>query len=122
MSAYVRLPYPPSANNLFINIKHGRAPSPRYKAWLAAAATALHGAPQIAGAYHIAIHADRPDRRARDLDNLLKPINDALKKAGVIEDDSLAVTLFAKWTGPDPVKDAKVMVSVSPVEKPAVAA
>ena len=60
------------------------------------------------------IVADRPDRRARDLDNLIKPILDALKPTtqakGVIEDDHLSQSISIRWTGDEPVKAACVRV------------
>lgn len=42
----------------------------------------------LTGKLAIEIHALPPDRRARDLDNLLKGLLDSLHHAGVIEDDS----------------------------------
>jgi len=37
-----------------------------------------------------------PDRRRRDLDNLQKPLLDALEKAGIYEDDSLIDLLVTR--------------------------
>ena len=42
-----------------------------------------------------------PDRRRRDLDNLLKPALDALQHAGVYEDDSQVDWLVARRRAPD---------------------
>lgn len=42
---------------------------------------------RLGGSLEIDILAFPPDRRARDLDNLLKPTLDAIKHAGIIEDD-----------------------------------
>ncbi len=39
------------------------------------------------------IYADPPDRRGRDLDNLLKPVLDALMHAGLYDDDSQIIDL-----------------------------
>lgn len=111
------LPYPPTANNLFLNVGKRRVRTKRYDAWLADAAECLRlQRPQpIAGTYKLSVIAERPDRRARDLDNLLKPISDALKKHGVIEDDSKALALAARWSSDPPRKDARVTVFVVPV-------
>lgn len=52
---------------------------------------------KITGKYIIAFEASRPDKRKRDLDNLIKPLSDLLVQAGVTEDDSLCEELSAKW-------------------------
>jgi len=41
----------------------------------------------------VTIEAHPPDRRRRDLDNLLKPLLDALQHAGLFADDSQIVSL-----------------------------
>jgi crossover junction endodeoxyribonuclease RusA len=45
----------------------------------------------------VVIEAWRPDRRRRDLDNLLKATLDGLAHAGVYEDDSQIVDLRIYW-------------------------
>jgi len=45
----------------------------------------------------VEIIAYRPDKRKRDLDNLLKGSLDSLTKAGVWEDDSLIQDLRIYW-------------------------
>lgn len=44
----------------------------------------------------VTIEAYPPDRRRRDLDNLLKPILDALQYAGMFDDDSQIVSLHIR--------------------------
>ncbi len=104
MSAvHLVLPFPPSVNNLFINLKSGgRAPSARYKAWVTEAGwEAKRQRPgKVVGPYTLCIRAGRPDARKRDIDNLAKPVNDLLKTLGVIEDDSLCQRLEMSWAGP----------------------
>jgi crossover junction endodeoxyribonuclease RusA len=43
------------------------------------------------------VTAARPDKRKRDIDNLLKPISDLLKSIGAIEDDYLCEMISARW-------------------------
>lgn len=70
-----------------------------YCAWLREAGWRVkqQRAGKVPGVYKIAITAVRPDRRRRDLDNLIKPISDLLKAAGVIEDDHLCEMITARW-------------------------
>lgn len=93
------LPYPPSANRLWVRAKKGMRKSDEYCAWLNEAAWRIRaqrpGA--IDGLYKISVHAARPDKRRRDLDNILKPIGDALQAAGVIRNDSDCEMLSARW-------------------------
>lgn len=55
------------------------------------------GAKHYSKKVKVTIAAYRPDERKRDLDNLLKAVLDALKHAGVYEDDSLIVDLRIYW-------------------------
>ena len=114
------LPYPPATNNLFINVGKRRVRSKRYDAWIKAAWRELvrHVAdlnlrpPMITGAYTAILTAQRPDRRKRDIDGLIKPVLDLLVKAGVTPDDSLCERVTAQWAGRDPVKDAQIIVTL----------
>jgi crossover junction endodeoxyribonuclease RusA len=49
------------------------------------------------GPLRVVIEAWRPDKRRRDLDNLLKATLDGLAHAGVYEDDSQIVDLRIYW-------------------------
>lgn len=96
---------PPSANAMRAHfIKDGKVQSVKakgYAAWKKAAAWEIAGARpgRIDGPYRlsIAVQRDWRSKRARDIDNVIKPVSDALVAAGVISDDSLAESVSAKW-------------------------
>ena len=58
--------------------------SDRYAAWLTEASwEAKRQRPaHIAGPYVLSVEAARPDRRARDIDNILKAVSDLLEGVG----------------------------------------
>lgn len=94
------LPFPPSTNNLFVNVKgRGRVKSARYAQWCTEAGweAKRQRAGRVEGPYALHITACRPDARKRDLANLEKPISDALTAAGIIEDDHLCQKLTMTW-------------------------
>jgi crossover junction endodeoxyribonuclease RusA len=105
-SVIISLPYPPSANRLWRFVPGKRTPlrSEEYRAWLkeatwAAKAACLrtHDRKGVVGPYALNISACPPDRRKRDLGNLVKAIEDGLKAGGAIEDDSLCQEIMLRW-------------------------
>jgi crossover junction endodeoxyribonuclease RusA len=93
------LPFPVSTNNLFAG-KGRRFPSKRYKAWREEAAWALASQrplPSFSEPVEVTLSIGRPDRRTRDLDNLLKAPLDLLVEFGVLADDQLIHRLSASW-------------------------
>lgn len=56
-------------------------------AYRQAVAWACHGEGKVSGKCTVLIHANPPDRRKRDLDNVLKALLDAIAKGGAIDDD-----------------------------------
>jgi crossover junction endodeoxyribonuclease RusA len=108
------LTYPPSANRLWRNVDGKTLKSREYRAWIDEnlLRCKLQRSGSVSGTYHLTVEVDRPDRRARDLDNLLKPASDLLAAAGVIGNDSDCLSIFAKWGSPEPVKPALVRVTV----------
>lgn len=98
----LHLPFPPTTNNLFANLRGGRGgryPTKAYKAWRERAAVAIRRqAPEpIKGAVTLDIQLGRPDRRRRDLSNYIKALEDALVQHGLIEDDSMVQALLVEW-------------------------
>lgn len=96
---------PPSANGMRSHfIQEGKVRSVKsaaYAAWKKAAAWEIASARagKITGPYRLYIAAQRDwrSKRARDIDNVIKPVSDALVAAGVVTDDSLAEEVSAKW-------------------------
>jgi Holliday junction resolvase RusA-like endonuclease len=96
---------PPSTNGLRKSfIKGGKVhsvKSDQYAGWLSAALweIAVQRPGKIEGPYTLSIAAQRNwrSKRARDIDNIIKPVSDSLVKAGVVVDDSLAESVSAKW-------------------------
>lgn len=96
---------PPSANGMRSHFVDGgkvrSVKSKAYAAWKRAAAWEIVAARPgcINGPYrlYIAVQRDWRTKRARDIDNLIKPVSDALVAAGVVSDDSLAEEVRAKW-------------------------
>ncbi|MCC7406952.1 MAG: RusA family crossover junction endodeoxyribonuclease [Phycisphaeraceae bacterium] len=95
------LPYPPSINHYWRHFRDRTVIS--QEGWtfrqdvqaLLAPGTPAPGRasggprkPPSGGRVALAMDAFPPDRRRRDLDNLQKPVLDALEHAGVYEDDS----------------------------------
>lgn len=112
--AILMLPFPPTANNLWLNVGKRRVRTPTYDAWIAESKLCCIGAKKVRGPYILTILATRPDRRRRDLSNLIKALEDLLVKAGIVEDDSLCESLRISWSGSEPVKGGAVMVTVEP--------
>lgn len=84
------LPWPPSLNKHWRNV-NGRtlisAAGRQYRVNVMAAVIAA-GAGHVVGRLAVEVEARPPDRRTRDLDNLLKGLLDAAGQAGLFADDS----------------------------------
>jgi crossover junction endodeoxyribonuclease RusA len=111
------LPYPPTVNTYWRNIGKGRTIlSAKARAYRAAADAAIahqgDGRPAMLGRIAVAIVVHPPDRRRRDLDNILKPLLDALANGHVIVDDSLIDRLQVERG--EVIEDGMVLVSVEP--------
>jgi crossover junction endodeoxyribonuclease RusA len=96
---------PPSANGMRKSfVKAGKvmsAKSVEYAFWLEPTlweiAAQRVGRIDVPYTLSIAVQRHWRSKRARDIDNIIKPVSDALVKAGVVKDDSLAESVSAKW-------------------------
>ena len=94
----ILLPYPPSANSLTRHRGRGVYRNPKYTRWLGAACKLrMWRNGLIEDPVAVEIRACPPDRRRRDLDNIVKPVLDALTRAGVWSDDHLVHRLSVLW-------------------------
>lgn len=98
----IRLPFPPSTNNLFINGSKGRFRSQKYADWIAEAGWELarQRPLKVAGPVDLVFHfQDGRDKRKRDVTNLIKAPEDLLVKHGIIEadDNTIVRSVTAFW-------------------------
>lgn len=100
----IALPFPPSVNALWRNVR-GRtllsAAGRQYRAAGVSAALLARSAAFGEGLVSVDIVAWLPDRRRRDADNMFKAPLDVLVAAGVINDDSQIMALSIRKAGVD---------------------
>ena len=85
------LPWPPSVNTYYRNVNGKTLISAKGREYRAAVADQVliqRGGKLLTGRLSVAIVAHVPDKRRRDLDNLLKSTLDSLTHAGCWIDDS----------------------------------
>lgn len=100
---WIEIPYPPSVNHYwgrrgikkgkaFMAMQYLTAKAKTFRAEIVAA-IAECGMQRELGALHLMIDQRPPDRRKRDIDNIVKPIMDALEHAGAYENDNQVARL-----------------------------
>lgn len=99
----LRLPFPPSTNALYANVRgKGRVKSERYRTWINAAGWDLAAQrPKSIGSgpYLISITLERKrDGRRRDLGNHHKAVSDLLVDHGIIPDDHHEERIEMAWS------------------------
>jgi len=96
----ITLPWPPSVNTYWRNFDGRMIISARgreYRETVGDQMILQKMVKHFKGQLRVEIEAYRPDKRRRDLDNLLKATLDGLAHAGVYEDDSQIVDLHIYW-------------------------
>lgn len=106
----VELPYPPTVNTYWRNLKGRTVISKAGREYKSKVTVALNGCATILGRLSVEIEAYMPDRRVRDIDNLTKSILDSLTHAGVWGDDSQIDVLKISRMGIE--KPGKVIVKI----------
>lgn len=108
------LPFPPSTNNLFINVGKFRVVSKRYKAWREEAGVALKAQQpnRLGGYYTLGLTLHPPTRAARDLDNFIKAVSDLLVAHDVIQGDQFATRITVEWSDLPPKKPGSVRIAL----------
>ncbi len=86
----LELPYPPSVNHHWRRVGHRTLISKEGRLFRKRVLTMLsvHHREPLAGRLHVRVLVYPPDRRRRDLDNIIKALFDALEHGGVYENDS----------------------------------
>ena len=82
------LPWPPSGNNYYRHVGPRVLISRAGRKYRTMAVSRLGGLKKLSGSVSLSLECYPPDRRRRDLDNLLKCLQDSITAAGVLDDDS----------------------------------
>ncbi|MFH1833723.1 MAG: RusA family crossover junction endodeoxyribonuclease [bacterium] len=100
----ITIPYPPSVNHFYRRVGPRTLISREGRTFCShvAYAHAIAGAPHVDGPLALDIELYPPDNRRRDADNTIKPIQDALQKAGMFKDDSQIKRVSAEMMGVEP--------------------
>ena len=85
-----QLPYPPSVNHIYSRTKRGGVIlNPKAKAYREEVIYTIgKGHTTLTGRLCVHVDAFMPDKRVRDVSNILKALEDAMTHAGVWKDDS----------------------------------
>lgn len=96
----ITLPYPPSINHYWRHFRGRTVISSEGRTFRTNVCALLGGGgprkPPSGGRIALCMDAFPPDRRRRDIDNLQKPVLDALQHAGVYQDDSQVDLLITR--------------------------
>jgi Holliday junction resolvase RusA-like endonuclease len=110
------LPYPPSVNGLFATNKKtgGRFKSKPYKAWITAAGWTIRSQPDRGHEHRnpvkMTLLIRKPeDNHRRDLQNLVKAVEDLLVLHRILADDSLIEASDIRWVY-EGLEGAKVII------------
>lgn len=111
------LPFPPTMNTYWRNVRGKTLISKAGREYRRSVSDrlAMRRGKSYGGRLRVEVFVTVPDRRRRDLDNMLKPLLDALQHGGLYADDEQIDDLRIRRAGY--AKDAgRVSVSVEPID------
>ncbi|MEI6540257.1 MAG: RusA family crossover junction endodeoxyribonuclease, partial [Planctomycetota bacterium] len=113
MTLQFDLPYPPSVNHYWRRVGARTLISRQGRAFRETVCSllALRRLHPLDGWLKVHLQIYPPDRRRRDVDNIQKPVLDALQHAGVYHDDFQIVSL--RTDRMQPVQDGRLEVTVT---------
>lgn len=116
MRILLTLPFPPTVNTYWRHNRGRTHISTAGKAYRSTVVRTLIGTRGFPAAerLQIAVCCHPPDRRRRDLDNVLKALLDALAHAGAYHDDAQIDHLTISRLEPDPPRGS-VLVTIIPI-------
>ena len=108
----IELPYPPTVNHYYRHVGYKTLISKDGRNYRKTVCVAMMIAKvkTMTGPVALTIDVYPPDRRRRDLDNLLKSLIDSLEHGGAFKDDSQIVKITA--TKHEPTKGGKAIVRI----------
>ena len=101
----IELPYPPTLNSCYPTNRSGRrtlsTKGREFRVEVQARILEQHGIINtLKGLIKVTLMLVPPDKRRRDLDNVIKPVLDGLVHAGVMEDDVQVKAIYAEMAEP----------------------
>ena len=108
---------PPAANNIYAERKDGkgRVKTDQYKKWRALAARSMkEELPRYGSKEPVTVTVTTSMNRQGDLDNIIKPLLDALKVACIIGDDRYVDRIVANRRPRGEIPDGFVILAVLP--------
>ncbi len=105
------LPYPPSVNTYWRRVGDRTLISRKGRQYRTAVVAEIWRQHAKQGHLTMCILAHPPDKRERDLDNILKALLDALEHGGAYENDSQIKRIEIEWD--DVVRGGKVIVELT---------
>jgi crossover junction endodeoxyribonuclease RusA len=99
----LELPWPPSVNAMYANVRGRRVKTKeakKYEKNVSQICLYNRVNRMFEGAIKVSIDAYPPDRRRRDIDNILKSLLDSIQSGGVYKDDSQIIELSIRKNPP----------------------
>ena len=119
----LQLPYPPTINHYYIKGRILTDKARSYRQNVIATVLMERSCysttqyPLLVGNLAMSMLAHPPDRRERDLDNILKPIKDALQAACVFENDRQIVEYHEPFKWGEIVKGGRIDITLQELTK-----